>query len=132
MRCETIHGQHTASAYIHERNPCDLWDMISLLSPFAEFSPSVLAHLNKRLSCAALEEPPTLRADGTNTGLVILSIGKPGNEAMDHAFPSLCMREPELQALLDRHVDAFLAKWEEMRGTPTPLAKSGQWEPAAH
>jgi hypothetical protein len=106
--------------------------MISLLSPFARFSPSVLAHLNKRLSRAALEEPPTLRADETNSGLVILSIGKPGNEAVDHAFPSLCIREPELQALLDTHIDAFLAKWEEMRAIPPPLAKSGQCEPVAH
>jgi hypothetical protein len=104
--------------------------MISLLAPSANFSPSLLVHLNERLNSATLEGPATLSADETNSGLVILSTGKPGNGAVDHAFPSLCIRERELQPLLDSHIDAFLAKWEEMRANPTPPAKSGAEVPA--
>jgi len=105
--------------------------MISLLAPFADCSPSLLAHLHERLSHAALDDPATLNADETNSGLVILSTRKPGDGAVDHAFPSLCIREPELQTLLDSHIDAFLAKWAEMRAKPAPPAKAGEEVPAS-
>ena len=100
--------------------------MFSFLAHIAGFSPSLLAHLNERLSRAALEEPVTLTADETNTGLVLLSTGKPGHGAVDHAFPSLCIREPELQPVLDSHIDEFLAKWAERSAT------SGVRVPATH
>ena len=106
--------------------------MFSFLAHLADFSPALLAHLNERLSHAALDEPTTLCVDETNCGLVILSTGRRGTGVVDHAFPSLCIREPELLPLLDSHIDEFLAKWAERRAVPPALAKSGQWEPAAH
>jgi hypothetical protein len=79
-----------------------------------------------------LEEPTTLCGDETNSGLVILSTGNRGTGVVEHAFPSLCIREPELLPLLDGHIDEFLAKWAERRATPPPLAKPGQWASATH
>jgi hypothetical protein len=106
--------------------------MFSLLAHLADFSPSHLTHLEERLSCAGLEEPVTLTVDRTNTGLVILSTGKLGNGVVDHAFPSLCIREPELQPLLDSHIDEFLAKSAERPAISRPREKSAKRVPAIH
>ena len=106
--------------------------MFSLVAHLAAFSPPLLARLTGRLRRAALEEPATLSADKTNAGLVILSAGKRRTGVVAHAFPSLCIREPELQPLLDHHIDEFLAKFAERLAIPPPLAKSGKRVPAIH
>ena len=82
--------------------------------------------------CLGVLTATELRADKTNSGLVILSIGKRGTGVVGHVFPSLCIREPELQHLLDNHIDEFLAKFAERPTIPPPPAKSGKRAPATH
>ena len=84
--------------------------MFSLLNRLIQYSPSVLAHLEARLSCSpALPNLTFLRPDETDPRCVVLATWKRGIGGVRRSFPAVLTSDPELVRVLDREIDGFLA-----------------------